>query len=84
MGNDKAQGREEVLEEILNHPYLNYFQHRFSNLRKSLNSDKPCNSWLKGMSTRTAPNYGGENLVIFLRRETLYLESMEVIFFLLP
>lgn len=72
MCNDKVQGREEMPEQILNHPHLNYFQYRFSTLRKSLNSDKPYNSWLKGMPTRTSPNYEGENLWLFSQRNTLF------------
>ena len=36
----------------------------------------------KGMLTRTAPNYGGENLtVVSLSGETLYLDLLQCIFF---
>lgn len=61
MCNDKEQGRKNTTG-YSESPHLKYFQYFFSTLHKSVNIDKTYNSWLKRMSTRSAPNYGGENL----------------------
>lgn len=43
--------------------------------------DKPYNSWLKGMSSRTAPNYEGENLWLFSYVEKHFILIYWSIFF---